>query len=120
MNNIVMQSDVKKTKSQSFKNKNIKTDLLLMQMFDFTYAGKAHVFIHKSRDKYELVHQGVHLVEDIYTFSKNYTARYKFESLYMAIVAFNHSVQIITSSMDWYNPDCFEGYQVYDEIFLKD
>lgn len=105
---------------KSIKNKNIETGILLQRMFSFTYAGKAEVFIYKQYDKFVLVHQGVHLVQDIYTFSPNYIAKFKFDSLYQAIIAFNKTVQIITDSMDWYNSDCFKGSAVYDELFIKD
>lgn len=110
----------KNQRSRSIKNRNMKLDFLLMEMFSFRYAGKAHVFIHTRKDKFELVHQGVHLVEDIYTFSPNYIARYKFDSLYQAIQAFNLSVRIICSSMDWFSPGLFIGTVVYDELFIKD
>lgn len=106
-------------KTRSIKRKNMKLDLLLMNMFSFSYAGKCHVFIHTRYDKYELVTDKVHIVEDIFTFSPNYIARYKFDTLYQAILAFNKVVSIIVSSMDWFNPELFNGTVIYDEIFLK-
>lgn len=105
---------------KSIKNKNVELGILLQRMFSFSYAGKAEVFIYKQYDKFVLVQQGVHLVEDIYTFSPNYIARFKFDSLYQAICGFNKTVQIITDSMDWYNADCFKGSALYDELFIKD
>lgn len=113
-------STYKNNRSRSIKNRNMKLDLLLMEMFSFRYAGKCHVFLHTRKDKIELVFQGVHLVEDIYTFSPNYIARYKFDSLYQAIQAFNLSVRIICSSMDWFSPELFIGSAVYDELFITD
>lgn len=109
-----------KNNKRSIKNKNMSTDLLLMSMFRFDYAGKAQVFIHKRFDKFELVVSGVHIVEDIYAFSKNYTKRYKFNSLYYAVLGFNTVVQIITNSMDWFNKECFQGSEVYNELFIED
>lgn len=116
----VRHSEYKKPLKQSLKNKNMKLDLLLMQMFNFRYAGKCNIFIHTRRDKFELVHDGVHIVEDLFTFSPNYLVRFKFDSLYDAISAFNLSVRIVTSSMDWYSTECFKGQKIYDEIFYKD
>lgn len=106
--------------TRSIKNKNMKLDFLLIEMFSFRYAGKCEVFIHTRKDKYELVHQGIHIVEDIYTFSPNYIARYKFDSLYQAIQAFNLTVRIICSSIDWFSPETFIGTAIYDELFIKD
>lgn len=111
---------ISKTRNMSIKNKNMTMDHLLMRMFNFDYAGKCSVFLHKRGNDFELVHQGVHLVDDIFTFSPNYIKRYKFESLYLAILAFNRTVQIITSSMDWYEAGMFGTNRVYDELFIKD
>ena len=108
-------------KHKSIKNKNVSKDLLIMQCFDFVYAGKAHVFIHIRYDKYELVVTGVHIVEDIYIFSPNYKSRYLFDKLYTAIRAFNIVVGILVNgSMDWYSPDLFETRELYNELFIKD
>ena len=60
-----------KSPGRSIKNKNLKTDLLFMCLFDFTYAGKAHVFITKRREKFEVIIQGAHLVEDIFVSACN-------------------------------------------------
>ena len=119
MNEIRMSPYIKQPK-KSIKNRNMSLDMLLMTMFNFQYAGKANIYIHTRYNKFELVHQGVHIVEDIFLFSPNYVKRYKFDSLYQAIKAFNLSVQIVTSSMDWFNPEAFKGTQLYDEIFFKD
>lgn len=121
MNEIVVQSPyVKKYKKRNITNKNMKTDLLLQYCFNFQYAGKCTVFIHTRRDKFELVHQGVHLVQDIFTFSPNFTARFEFDTLYQAILAFNKTVQILTSSMDWYDPKVYKNNNIYKELFIKD
>ena len=103
---------------RSIKNKNQKIQLLLMQMFDFTYAGKAHIYITKHYDKYTVIAQGIHIVEDIYTFSPNYYHRFRFDTLYQAIISFNKLVQFVSSNMDWYSPDMFED--IYSEIFIKE
>lgn len=110
----------KKTKKRCIKNKNQKLDLLLMQMFDFTYAGKCHIFLHTRFDKFELVVDGVHIVENIYCFSPHYKKYYQFEKLYTAIKAFNVVVQIITNNLDWFSPECFEGMEIYNELFITD
>lgn len=104
---------------RSLKNRNMKKDLLLQYLFDFTYAGKAHVFIHYQNKKYVVTAQGVHLVEDLYVFSPNYKRSWRCESLYDAVFIFNEIVHFITSNMDWYSPELFDTYKVYDEIFIK-
>lgn len=106
-----------KNKRRSFKNKNQSLDMLLQQMFNFQYAGKVNIFIHTRYDKFELVHDGVHIVEDVFVFSPHYVKRFKFDSLYQAICAFNLSVRIICNSMDWYSPEVFKGSAIYDEVF---
>lgn len=107
-----------KNSGRSIKNKNMKMDLLLMRLFDFTYAGKAHVFITKRCEKYVVIIQGAHLVDDIYVFAPNYVHRLQADSLYKAILIFNKVVQFLTSSMDWYTPEMMNN--IYDEIFIKD
>lgn len=113
-------STQKQLKKRSIKNHNQKLEILLQKMFSFQYAGKANIFIHTRYDNFELVIQGVHIVENIYCFAPNFTKRYKFESLYTAIKAFNIVVSIIVSSMDWFTPEVFKGSMLYDEIFFKD
>lgn len=112
-------STQKKIKKRSIKNRNQKLDILLQQMFNFQYAGKANIFIHTRYDNFELVIQGVHIVENIYCFAPNFVKRYKFESLYTAIKAFNIVVSIVASSMDWFTPEVFKGSAIYDEIFFQ-
>lgn len=107
-----------KKPDRSIKNKNMKMDLLLMRLFDFTYAGKAHIFITKRREKFVVIVQGVHLVEDIFVFAPNYVHRFQFDSLYKAIIVFNKVVQFLTSSMDWYTPEFQKN--IYSEIFITD
>lgn len=120
MHNEINSVSVVNQKKRCIKNKNMKLDLFLMSAFTFEYAGKCHVFIHTRRNKFELVHQGVHIVEDIYTFSPNYISRYLFDDLYHAILAFNKSVMLIVNTMDWYKPDLFVPYINYEEVFIKD
>ena len=105
---------------RSIKNKNLKLDLLLQRMFDFTYAGKANIFIHHKRDKFIVTAVGVHLVDDIYTFSPNFKKSWSYDNLYCAILAFNKIVNFITSSLDWYSPECFQGQEIYNELFITD
>lgn len=102
---------------RSIKNKNMKKDLLLMSMFDFTYAGKAHVFIHYKNKQFIVTAAGVHLVDNIYTFSPNFKRSWKVKSLYDAINIFNEIVHFMTSTLDWYSPELFETDKVYEEIF---
>ena len=101
------------------KNKNLKKDLLLMSLFDFTYAGKCNMFITKKYDKYCVVLTGVHLVKDIYVFAPHYKHEFKYDNLYDAIICFNKIIQFITSSMDWYSPEVFDTSNVYAEVFIK-
>ena len=98
------------------KNKNLRTDLLLMQMFSFTYVGKADIWIQKHHKKFEVIISGVHFFDDIFVFAPHYKHVYKFESLYNAILCFNKAVQFITSSMDWYSPEIFESNLIYNEV----
>lgn len=114
----MMYSSAYKKPNRSIKNKNQKINILLMQLFDFTYAGKAHIFITKQYDNFVVVAQGVHFVEDIFTFSPNYFHRFNFETLYQAIDCYNKCVREITSSMDWFSPDMFDD--PYKEIFITE
>lgn len=106
-----------KKKYRSLTNQNLKTDLLLQSLFNFQYAGKCNIFISKSRDKYVVICQGVHFVEDIYLFTPNFYHRIKAESLYQAIDIFNKCVSQVVSSMDWYDPDSYSPEKIYSEIF---
>lgn len=107
-------------KKRSIKNKNMKMDMFLQSNFNFSYAGKCSIFISKQKNSYYVVHQNVHIVEDIFLFCPNYYAKFKFEDLYCAILGFNKSVKIILSSMDWYTPDLFETKGIdYSEVFLE-
>ena len=99
------------------KNKNQKLDLLLQQLFNFTYAGKAHIFITKRKENYIVVCEGVQFVEDIFCFAPNYFHRFKADTLYNAIKIFNLCVKKLTESMDWFYPDMFKDYS---EIFITD
>ena len=56
------------------KNKNLNISVLLQYMFNFQYAGKANIFITYQYNKFVLVHQGIHIIQDIFTFSPNYVA----------------------------------------------
>lgn len=118
MNNKIMCTAYKKHKT--IKNRNVDKGILLMRCFSFDYAGKAQIFITFQRNKYMLVISGVNIVEDIFCFAPHVTKRYYFEKLYTAICAFNTLVQILTSSMDWYNKEAFEYENIYDELFIED
>ena len=118
--NKVIHSQYKITKTKCLKNKNLSLDMILQSMFNFTYAGKCQIFIKTSYDKFQVVHQGIHIVEDIFLFTPNFYKRFTFDSLYQAVVAFNKTVQFITSSMDWFEPEVFKGTALYDQITIKE
>lgn len=120
MNNIIGNSFDKNYKHKSIKNRNVDKGILLQRCFSFQYAGKADVFITFQRGKYQLVITGVNIVEDIFCFAPHVTKRYNFEKLYTAICAFNIVVKILCNNMDWYNKECFDYENIYDEIFFKE
>ena len=105
-------------KRRSYRNKNMKKEMYLMDCFHLSYAGKAEIFItYKAlTKKYVLIITGVHIVEDQYAFTPKYTKRYEFDSLYYCILGFSLACKIIMNGMDWYSPDMFDLHNIYDEI----
>lgn len=103
---------------RSYKKRNMKEEMYLMDLFHFVYAGKADIFITKKNRNYRLIISGVHIVEDTFCFTPHVTKRYDFQSLYYAIKAFNIVVQILTNTVDWYDPDLFCTSKVFDEVTI--
>lgn len=98
------------------KNCLEKRDLVLQQIFDLTFAGKAHIFIIQKKYKYQVIIQGVHFVEDIFVFAPHYIQRITVSTLYEAILVFNNCINQLTSSMDWYSPELYETNKIFEEI----
>lgn len=115
MNNKIICGTHKQDK-RMIKNGLEKRDLVLQQIFDLTYAGKAHIFIIQKRYKYQVIIQGVHFVEDIFIFAPHYIQRITVSTLYEAILVFNNCINQLTSSMDWYSPELYESNKIFEEI----
>lgn len=118
MKNIIANAS-RKPPVKSIKNRNLKKDLLYQSMFNFTYAGKCEIFIQTRYDKFEVVARGIHFLDDIFVFTPNYFKRWSFETLYLAILAFNSMIKKVTESMDWYKPELFQSKEVYEEITIE-
>lgn len=115
-------SYVSSHRGRSFKNKRLTFSEIIMQSFNFTYAGIVDVFIIYQRGKYYLCCSGFTYDGEVAFFGKGRHFRQKYETLYGAILAFHQVVNLFTTSMDWFTKDYFESCEFYnyaDEELFK-
>lgn len=101
----------------SAKSKKLFTkNTYLMQAFHFSYAGICDCYICSSGSKYRVITSGFKIENDVLTFSKDTTCIFPFNKLYYAISFFNKIMNVVSSSMDWYQPDCLDDMILNDMI----
>lgn len=114
------------TKHRSFKDKSLKYSDIVMNSFNFTYAGIVNIFIcynNRPKDRpYQLTCSGFTYDGQNIFFGHNRHWRRQYNSLYAAILAFHDCVRLFTDSLDWFTPEYFESAEFYnyaDEELFK-
>lgn len=84
---------------------------VIMQAFNFEYAGIAQVFITMSGNNYVVCSSGFKIIDDIPFFKKDKCyVREKYTELLQAIHRFNYVVKTLCSTVDWFTPDFYEQF----------
>lgn len=91
--------------------KSINNKQVIMQAFNFEYAGIAQVFITMSGHNYVVCSSGFEIIDDIPFFKKDKCyVREKYNELLKAIHRFNYVVKTLCSTVDWFTPDFYEPF----------
>lgn len=89
---------------------------ILLNAFNFQYAGIVNIHITRNKYKYVVACSGFNLETQIYFFNKEKKFRKSFYTLGEAIQCFNYLVEQICCTMDWFKPDFFESFEFYKNI----